>query len=89
MEEGAIYAMCMVGQGDQATLARWITGLQETNPILGHVPTVFRLDSGPQELQDLTDSQQPAGTDAEGEHRTEADHVGEEEQPLGGQRVKQ
>lgn len=89
LEEGAIYAMCMVGLGDQATLARWITGLQETNPILGHIPTIFRLDSGPQELQDLTDSQQPAGTDAEGEHRTEADHVGEEEQPLGGQRVKQ
>lgn len=87
MEEGAIYAMCMVSQGDQATLARWITGLQETNPILGHIPTVFRLDSGPRELQDLTDSQQPTEPDAEVEHRT--DHVVEEEQALGGQRVKQ
>lgn len=79
-----MYAMCMVGQGDQATLARWITGLQETNPILGRIPTIFRLDSGPRELQDLTDSQHPTGQDAETEHRTEPepepDPVVEEEQ---------
>lgn len=47
--------MCMTGQGDQATLAQWITGLQENNPVLGQVPTVFRLDSGFRELQKVED----------------------------------
>ena len=80
--------MCMAGQGDQATLARWISGLQETNPILGQIPTVFRLDSGPTELQDTMESQRPPGPDAEAEHGMESDRVTEEEH-LGGQRVKQ
>ncbi|XP_012688291.2 evolutionarily conserved signaling intermediate in Toll pathway, mitochondrial [Clupea harengus] len=88
LEEGAVYAMCMAGQGDQATLARWISGLQETNPILGQIPTVFRLDSGPTELQDTMESQRPPGPDAEAEHGMESDRVTEEEH-LGGQRVKQ
>ncbi|XP_030052832.1 evolutionarily conserved signaling intermediate in Toll pathway, mitochondrial [Microcaecilia unicolor] len=51
VEEGLIFAMCMVGSGDQATLAKWISGLQETNPILGHIPVVFRLESSPHEIQ--------------------------------------
>ncbi|KAJ8405775.1 hypothetical protein AAFF_G00312120 [Aldrovandia affinis] len=51
VEEGPVFAMCMAGQGDQATLAKWISGLQETNPILGRTATVFRLESGPRELQ--------------------------------------
>lgn len=58
MEEGPIYAMCMAGQGDQATLSQWISGLQETCPILGQIPTVFRLESGPRELQTSSDAQQ-------------------------------
>ncbi|KAG5260681.1 hypothetical protein AALO_G00295240 [Alosa alosa] len=87
VEEGAIYAMCMAGQGDQVTLARWIAGLQETNPILGRIPTVFRLESGPRELQDLTEPQRPPGADMEAEHSSEPDHV--MDQQLGGQRVKQ
>ncbi|XP_027024946.2 evolutionarily conserved signaling intermediate in Toll pathway, mitochondrial isoform X2 [Tachysurus fulvidraco] len=53
--EGAVYAMCMTGQGDQATLAQWISGLQENNPILGKIPTVFRLDSGLKKLQKVED----------------------------------
>ncbi|XP_051754580.1 evolutionarily conserved signaling intermediate in Toll pathway, mitochondrial [Ctenopharyngodon idella] len=58
VEEGPIYAMCMAGQGDQATLSQWISGLQETCPILGQIPTVFRLESGPRELQTSSDAQQ-------------------------------
>lgn len=51
VEEGPVFAMCMAGQGDQATLAKWISALQETNPILGRTATFFRLESGPGELQ--------------------------------------
>lgn len=58
MEEGPVYAMCMTSQGDQATLSQWISGLQETCPILGQIPTVFRLESGPRELQTSSDAQQ-------------------------------
>lgn len=70
--EGAIYAMCMTGQGDQATLAQWVSGLQENNPVLGQVPTVFRLDSGFRELQKVGDirhdSRQNQHPGAEEEH---------------------
>ncbi|NP_001091354.1 evolutionarily conserved signaling intermediate in Toll pathway, mitochondrial precursor [Xenopus laevis] len=48
--EGPVFAMCMAGSGDERLLGKWIRGLQETNPILGQTPVVFRLNSGPQEL---------------------------------------
>ncbi|XP_078540420.1 evolutionarily conserved signaling intermediate in Toll pathway, mitochondrial isoform X1 [Lissotriton helveticus] len=51
VDEGPVYAMCMAGSGDQATLARWISGLQETNPVLGHTSVIFRLESGTREMQ--------------------------------------
>ncbi|MGH0177418.1 UNVERIFIED_CONTAM: hypothetical protein FKN15_015794 [Acipenser sinensis] len=51
VEEGPVFALCMASSGDQATLSKWISGLQETNPILGRTPTVFRLNSGPREIQ--------------------------------------
>ncbi|XP_049599340.1 evolutionarily conserved signaling intermediate in Toll pathway, mitochondrial isoform X2 [Syngnathus scovelli] len=51
LDEGPVYAMCMTSQGDQATLNRWISGLQESNPILGRIPTLFRLRAAaPREL---------------------------------------
>ncbi|CAN2391780.1 regulation of oxidoreductase activity [Pristimantis euphronides] len=50
VEEGPVYAMCMAGSGDERTLGKWLTGLQETNPILGQLPVLFRLTSGPQEI---------------------------------------
>lgn len=43
VEEGPVFAMCMAGAHDQATLAKWIQGLQETNPTLAQIPVVFRL----------------------------------------------
>nr|XP_005281403.1 evolutionarily conserved signaling intermediate in Toll pathway, mitochondrial [Chrysemys picta bellii] len=54
--EGPIFAMCMAGAGDQATLAKWILGLQQTNPILSQTPVVFHLTPGPRELQAGSDS---------------------------------
>lgn len=51
VEEGPVFAMCMTNQGNQATLNQWISGLQQNNPILGQIPTLFLLDSGPRELQ--------------------------------------
>lgn len=50
VEEGPVYAMCMVGSGDERTLGKWIQSLQEANPVLGRVPVLFRLSSGPQEV---------------------------------------
>ncbi|XP_059123476.1 evolutionarily conserved signaling intermediate in Toll pathway, mitochondrial [Peromyscus eremicus] len=48
--EGPIFAMCMAGAHDQATLVKWIQGLQETNPALAQVPVVFRLARSTGEL---------------------------------------
>lgn len=69
VEEGPVFAMCMAGQGDQATLNQWICGLQQDNPILGQVPTLFRLEDGARELQAAAEPQS-------GQHRT-----GQEERP--------
>lgn len=77
MVEGAVYAMCMAGQGDQATLAQWISGLQENNPVLGQVPTVFHLDSGFRELQKVEDIRHESGQNQHPE--AEEEHVVEEE----------
>ncbi|XP_054609660.1 evolutionarily conserved signaling intermediate in Toll pathway, mitochondrial [Dunckerocampus dactyliophorus] len=64
LDEGPVFAMCMTSQGDQVTLNQWISGLQETNPILGHITTLFRLEPGPRELQ--------AGAYAESAHHHSA-----------------
>ncbi|XP_036739501.2 evolutionarily conserved signaling intermediate in Toll pathway, mitochondrial isoform X1 [Manis pentadactyla] len=50
VEEGPIFAICMAGAHDQATLAKWIRGLQETNPALAQIPVVFRLAGSTGEL---------------------------------------
>ncbi|XP_029382196.1 evolutionarily conserved signaling intermediate in Toll pathway, mitochondrial isoform X1 [Echeneis naucrates] len=55
LDEGPVFAICMTNQGDEATLNQWISGLQQSNPVLGQVPTLFRLDAGPQELDMLAD----------------------------------
>ncbi|KAM6909488.1 evolutionarily conserved signaling intermediate in Toll pathway, mitochondrial [Xenentodon cancila] len=61
LDEGPVFAMCMTAQGDQATLNNWISGLQQNNPILGEVPTLFRLDPGPRELQKAADAKSGPG----------------------------
>ncbi|XP_072005709.1 evolutionarily conserved signaling intermediate in Toll pathway, mitochondrial [Engystomops pustulosus] len=50
VEEGQVYAMCMAGSGDERTLGKWINCLQESNPILGQLPVLFRLTSSPREV---------------------------------------
>ena len=50
MEEGPVFAICVAGAHDQATLAKWIQGLQETNPALARIPVVFRLSGSSGEL---------------------------------------
>ncbi|XP_074835979.1 evolutionarily conserved signaling intermediate in Toll pathway, mitochondrial [Carettochelys insculpta] len=55
VEEGPLFAMCMAGAGDQATLTKWILGLQQTNPVLSQTPVVFHLTPGPRELQEASD----------------------------------
>ncbi|XP_067117596.1 evolutionarily conserved signaling intermediate in Toll pathway, mitochondrial isoform X1 [Osmerus mordax] len=98
VEEGQVYAMCMSGQGDQATLNQWISGLQEANPILGRIPTLFRLDAGPRELQGVVDPDPGHGYEADpemdarpGEEKPGSDTVvvEEEEEPGRRQGLKQ
>ncbi|KAF0045643.1 hypothetical protein F2P81_002172 [Scophthalmus maximus] len=76
LDEGPVFAMCMTSQGHQATLNQWISGLQQNNPILGRVPTLFRLNAGPRELD------APADTESgHHHHRPEAESQREESQP--------
>ncbi|XP_078069593.1 evolutionarily conserved signaling intermediate in Toll pathway, mitochondrial [Mustelus asterias] len=51
VDEGPIFAMCQAGSGDQASLAKWISGLQLSNPSLGRTPVLFRIGPGPRELE--------------------------------------
>ncbi|XP_007423097.1 evolutionarily conserved signaling intermediate in Toll pathway, mitochondrial [Python bivittatus] len=51
VEEGPVFAMCMAGAENKATLAKWIVSLQETNPILHDIVVIFRLTHSTQELQ--------------------------------------
>lgn len=60
VEEGPVFAICMAGAHDQATLAKWIQGLQETNPALARIPVVFRLAGSAGEL--LASSSGPEGS---------------------------
>lgn len=71
MEEGPIFAMCMASRGDQTTLAKWIAGLQQTNPMLGRAPTLFRLESAPWEIQRAGETEPGAepGLEEEAPHR--------------------
>ncbi|KAM8881193.1 evolutionarily conserved signaling intermediate in Toll pathway, mitochondrial [Synchiropus picturatus] len=92
LDEGPIFSMCMTSKGDESTLNQWISGLQETNPILGQVPTLFRLNSGSRELQGVTDSDQQRShrESAKTEERTEeAETMAEEEEQRRNQRMKQ
>ncbi|KAJ8266153.1 hypothetical protein GJAV_G00126540 [Gymnothorax javanicus] len=82
VEEGPVFAMCMAGRGDQATLAQWISALQETNPVLGRTATLFRLESGSGELQSASEPQPAPEMDPEPGNS-------EEEEPLRSQGVKQ
>ncbi|XP_045630492.1 evolutionarily conserved signaling intermediate in Toll pathway, mitochondrial isoform X2 [Ursus americanus] len=52
VEEGPVFAICMAGAHDQATLAKWIQGLQENNPALAQIPVVFRLAGSTGELRE-------------------------------------
>lgn len=91
VDEGPVFAMCMTGQGDQATLNQWISGLQQNNPILGQVPTLFRLDAGPKELQGAADKESghQHSPDPERQPEEEEPEVVVEEEPRRSQRMKQ
>ena len=94
MDEGPVYAMCMTGRGDQTTLNQWISGLQQNNPILGQVPTLFRLDTGPKELQEAPDRESchhsPDRDAKSGERQTkEEPEVIVEDEPQRSQGIKQ
>ncbi|XP_072458374.1 evolutionarily conserved signaling intermediate in Toll pathway, mitochondrial isoform X4 [Notamacropus eugenii] len=79
VEEGPVFAMCMAGAHDQATLAKWIQGLQITNPALAHIPVVFRLGAVGGELQ-LTEHQELQGQPNQ-EQEEHASPREEEEEP--------
>ncbi|XP_069858296.1 evolutionarily conserved signaling intermediate in Toll pathway, mitochondrial [Dipodomys merriami] len=83
VEEGPIFAMCMAGAHDQATLAKWIQGLQETNPALAQIPVVFRLAGVSGELLTPTGTEEPTGPLSEG-HQDADDHQQPQQQSHGG-----
>ncbi|XP_042549827.1 evolutionarily conserved signaling intermediate in Toll pathway, mitochondrial [Dipodomys spectabilis] len=83
VEEGPIFAMCMAGAHDQATLAKWIQGLQETNPALAQIPVVFRLAGVSGELLTPTGMEEPTGPVSEG-HQDADDHQQPQQQSHGG-----
>lgn len=66
--------MCMAGAHDQATLAKWIQGLQETNPALAQVPVVFRLARSTGELMTTSrlEEQSPPHGPPKGQEEDEA-----------------
>lgn len=94
VEEGPVFAMCMTSQGDQATLSQWISGLQQNNPILGQVPTLFRLDPGPKQLQGVAETQsghhhsQDPEKQREERQPEEEPEVKEEEEPRRSREMK-
>lgn len=93
VDEGPVYAMCMTGRGDQTTLNQWISGLQQNNPILGQVPTLFRLDTGPKELQGASDGESchhsPDRDTKREERQTKEPEVIVEDEPRRSQGIKQ
>lgn len=92
LDEGPVFAMCMTGQEDQATLNQWISGLQENNPILGQVPTLFRLDTGPREVQpgpDQEQQEQQQRSHPETEEATVEEESEVEKEPQRQHRMKQ
>ncbi|XP_033961944.1 evolutionarily conserved signaling intermediate in Toll pathway, mitochondrial [Pseudochaenichthys georgianus] len=91
LDEGAVFAMCMTSQGDQAVLNQWVSGLQQNNPILGQVPTLFRLEQGPRELQGAhkTKSDHQHRPDPQTQREEEEDEVSVEEEPRRSQEMKQ
>lgn len=73
VEEGPIFAMCMAGAHDQATLAKWIQGLQETNPALAQIPVVFRLAASTGELLASSGLEEPSPPPPEEQEEEEDD----------------
>lgn len=67
VEEGPVFAICVAGAHDQATLAKWIQGLQETNPALARIPVVFRLSGSSGELLASSDLEEPPPPPPEGQ----------------------
>ncbi|XP_005405725.1 PREDICTED: evolutionarily conserved signaling intermediate in Toll pathway, mitochondrial [Chinchilla lanigera] len=80
VEEGPVFAICMAGAHDQETLARWIQGLQETNPALARIPVVFRLAGSTGELlaaSGLEDSRQSQREGQEEDERVQRQQQGQ------------
>ncbi|KAF6093458.1 ECSIT signaling integrator [Phyllostomus discolor] len=73
VEEGPVFAICMAGAHDQATLAKWIQGLQETNPALAKIPVVFRLAASTGELQASSGLEEPFPPPLNGQEEEEDD----------------
>ncbi|KAM7140904.1 evolutionarily conserved signaling intermediate in Toll pathway, mitochondrial isoform 3-T6 [Molossus nigricans] len=73
VEEGPVFAICMAGAHDQATLAKWIQGLQETNPALAQIPVVFRLSASTGELLATSGLDEPSPPPPKGQEEEEDD----------------
>ncbi|XP_046557416.1 evolutionarily conserved signaling intermediate in Toll pathway, mitochondrial-like [Haliotis rubra] len=50
-EDGTIMAMCITGSASKDSLVTWVRYLQRRNPMLEHIPVVFKLRTPDAELQ--------------------------------------
>nr|KAF6348315.1 ECSIT signaling integrator [Myotis myotis] len=80
VEEGPVFAMCMAGAHDQATLAKWIQGLQETNPALAQIPVIFRLTGSSGELLASSSGLEEPSPPPPQEQEEEEDHTQRQQQ---------
>ncbi|KAM6169087.1 evolutionarily conserved signaling intermediate in Toll pathway, mitochondrial [Erethizon dorsatum] len=79
VEEGPVFAICVAGAHDQDTLAKWIQGLQETNPALARTPVVFRLAGSTGELLTASGLEDSHQSRREGQEEDE-EHVQRQQQ---------
>ncbi|XP_046350150.2 evolutionarily conserved signaling intermediate in Toll pathway, mitochondrial-like [Haliotis rufescens] len=50
-EDGTVMAMCITGSASKDSLVTWVRYLQRRNPVLEHIPVVFKLRTPDAELQ--------------------------------------
>ncbi|XP_067673383.1 evolutionarily conserved signaling intermediate in Toll pathway, mitochondrial-like [Haliotis asinina] len=50
-EDGTVMAMCITGSASKDSLVTWVRYLQRTNPMLEHIPVVFKLRTPDTDLQ--------------------------------------
>lgn len=59
--DGVYYAMCATGTSSKDSLLSWIRCLQKTNPVLEHIPIVFKLKSSTEQKLQIESDEKNLG----------------------------